>query len=434
MRATIARAVGHFTYTPLLATAAAVSFGKLIVYAQLIGVEQFGALGKMLLLSSLFGLAGSLGLQSVVSRDVPALFARARVRRGMRMLVHTTVVTTAVAAVCLIATVLGLSPFDLSGQDTALGVLHGWAQQAYLVAAYESRSRLAMMRYARDMAGRSVAIALVGGVAGGLIGDARNVVLAEALGTLVCLAVVVRAALRRANLQCRWLTRAARFDWRALPWGAALTLFAGAAVMFFSVNLDRWLAAEILRSEEFGWYAFAWLALVAAQSVQALLNSGLLPLLARQRALGRARHAFEVTRAMSILLLTAGLVLFAPAIWSAQWVVERWMPQYQHASPLLAPLLLAAVFRVSDFWSSFLVVIDRERALLTGQVGAVVLAGAAYAGWLYASPAGPSPRSLAWLAVATALASHLASAAAAYGTVRAMLAAKAEIKPTKGDM
>ncbi|MDW8258575.1 MAG: hypothetical protein RML32_03950, partial [Gammaproteobacteria bacterium] len=86
LRATLIRGVAHFAYMPLLALAAAISFGKLVVYAALIDIEQFGVLSKMLLVSTLFGMVGSLGMHSIASREVPALFARGRTRRGLQQL------------------------------------------------------------------------------------------------------------------------------------------------------------------------------------------------------------------------------------------------------------------------------------------------------------------------------------------------------------
>jgi len=411
MRATIARGVAHFSYTPLLAAAAAVSFGKLIVYAGLLEVAQFGTFGKMLLVSTLFGMVGALGLQSVASRDVPALLVGGRTRRALRLLGQNVAVSAWVAAVGLIATAVGLSLFKLAALELALGIVHGWAQLAFLTAAIESRSRLQMMRYARDMAVRNAGIAIAGAAGAALGAGAALVIAIEIAGTVLCLFFVARGALRRGGIHPALLWRVWSVHRARLPWRSALAAGLGTLVMFASFNLDRWIAAETLSREWFGIYAFGWLALVGAQSVQGLLNSGLLPLLSRRRAEGHAGSAYRLTALMSAVTLTAGLAAAPTLAWLLPVALERWMPQYALSQPLWLPLLFAAVLRVSDFWSSLLLVLRQEVRLLEVQLAAVLVAALGFAAWLVTTASAVSPDSLAWLAVATAALSHAASAA-----------------------
>lgn len=411
MRATIARGATMFSYTPLLGVAAAVSFGKLIVYAKLVTVAQFGALGQMLLVSAAFGMGASLGLQSVASRDVPALFARGLERRGVRLLVQAIAVASWIALLTLLGAAAGLSLFDLTAEELMLGVVHGWAQLAFLTLAFESRSRLELMRYARDMAARNAAIAVLGAVVAGFGFGARGVVLAEIAGTLAFCIVIGRSVLARARVGSRWLRHALAVHRSRLPWRAALLMCAGTLVMFASFNVDRWIAAETLPRDVFGLYAFGWLVLLAAQSVQGLLNSGLLPLLSRRRAVALEASAYRLTALISAALLVGGLSAVVPTASMLAWTVEHWLPQYAEARPLWLPLLLAAVFRVSDFWSSLLLVVEREGGLLAAQSAAVATACLGYLAWLAVGAGGPTPVSLAWLAVAAAALSHASSAA-----------------------
>ena len=412
MRSTIERGAVMFSYTPLLGFAAAVSFGKLIVYAQLLGVAQFGALGQMLLVSAVFGMVASLGLQSVVSRDLPALIAGRQERRGLRLLAQTIAVAMWIALLCLLAASVGVSLFDLTKKEFALGIVHGWAQLAFLTIAFESRSRLQMMRYARDMAARSAAIALAGTAVAALGFSARDVVMAEIAGTLIfCIAIGV-PILVRAQVGLAWLARSLLVHRGRLPWSAALLMCAGSLVMFASFNIDRWVAAETLPREGFGVYAFGWLALLAAQTVQGLLNSGLLPLLSRRRAQSLEGSAYRLTALLSSALLVVGLLAIVPLALVLTALVDRWMPHYGAAQPLWVPLLLAAVFRASDFWSSLLLVVEREGLLLAVQTTAIVVAGGIYLVWLGFASRSPTPVSLAWLAVAAGVLSHIASAAA----------------------
>lgn len=413
MRATIARGVAHFSYTPLLGLAAAVAFGKLIVYAKLVAVEQYGALGQMLLVSSAVGIVGSLGLQSVASRNVPALFVRGRQRRGVWLLAQTVAVSTWFALLLTLAAAAGLSLFGLRAEELTLGILHGWAQLTFLTLASESRSRLEMLRYARQMALRNVVIAAAGFAFAAFGSGAKGVILAETAGTLAFCLLLGRSVLARARLHGGALLRALDLRRRRLPWRAALLMLAGTAVLFVSFNADRWIAAETLPRDAFGVYAFGWLALLAAQSVHGLLNSSLLPLLSRRRALALDASAYRLTALISAALLAGGLSVVLPTAWALAWAVEHWMPQYAAARPLWVPMLLAAVLRVSDFWSSLLLAVEREGLLLAVQALAVLAAGVGYLAWLAIGAEAPTPVSLAWFAVATAFLSYGSSAAAA---------------------
>lgn len=410
MRATIARGVAHFSYTPLLALAAAASFGKLIVYAGLLDVALFGALGKMLLASTLFGMVGGLGLYLVAGRDLPALLVAGRARRAVALLAQGAWVTTLTAAVGLLGAGFSVALFDLSAGELAFGLLHGWLQQLFMFAAFDNRSRLALIDYARDLLVRALLCAGAGAAAAVLGLGAIGVVVAEAAATALVGAGMTRGILRRARVRWRWLPRLASRRLARLPWRASLVLLAGSLAAFASFNLDRWIAAEVLDREAFGQYAFAWIALLAAQSVQMLVNSGLLPLVARRSATGQAGGALRLTALISGALLAAASLAGVVVGLVAAYAVERWLPKYAAALPLLPPILAAAALRVSDFWSSLLIVRKRENALLAAQTAGVIVCLAGFAVWKRSMGMPATPLALAWLAFAAALLSLLGSA------------------------
>ena len=405
----LARGLRHFSYVPLLGVAAVVSLAKLVLYARLIGVEPFGSLSKMLLVSATFSMLGSFGMHSLAGRELPGLLARGQVRRGLWLLARTVGLTTAVAVAAVVVALLGLRAFDLSSAELALGIVHGWSYLIFLAVASESRSRLDMTRYAFDMLARSTAVAAGGALAATWGYSAVGVALAETAFSLIFFARAAHPAIGRAGLRWKILVRAAAPHLTARQWQQSLVLLGGTLVIFVSFNLDRWIAAETLPRATFGQYAFAWLTLVAAQSLQGLLNSGFMPLLARRRAEGLELDAYRLTWLLSGTMLVVGVVTIVPAGWFIVRAVARWMPQYESAVTLLPPMLLAAVFRIADFWSSLLVVLERESVLLVAQLIAVAATVLSYTMYLRFQSAAPTPLSLAWLAAAGAAASMLAS-------------------------
>jgi O-antigen/teichoic acid export membrane protein len=414
MRATIARGVAHFSYTPLLALASATSLAKLLAYAGMLEVAQFGALGKMLLVSTLFGMVGGLGLYLVATRELPVLLAEGRARRAVALLAQSAWVTTLMAFVGLLAASFGVGPFGLSSKELGLGLLHGWLQQLFMFAGLDNRSRLALTDYARDLQIRALLCAGAGTGSAALGSGAVGVIVAEAATTVMVSAWMVRGILQRARVRARCLPRMAVRRLARLPWRASLVLLAGSLVAFASFNLDRWLAAELLDRETFGQYAFAWIALLTAQSVQMFVNSGLLPLLARRAATGRAGDALHLTMRISAALLATACLVGAAAGVGATFAVERWLPKYVAALPLLAPIIGAAVLRVSDLWSTLLIVEKRERELLAVQSISVAICLAGYAFWWWVNPEPAAPLALAWLACATAFMALVGSAGMAF--------------------
>jgi O-antigen/teichoic acid export membrane protein len=410
MRAAFVRGATFFSYTPLLGLAAVVGFGKLVAYAALMDVAEYGTLGKMMLVSTAFGIVGSLGMQSVASRDLPALLARGRDRRAARLLLQAGFVLTGTCTALVVGALAGVPVFGLSAAELALGLLHGWSQSLFLTWLYESRGRLQLWSYASEMASRGLVVAAAGIAAGALGGGPRGILLAEFALTLAALPFTIPAVLSRARLRGAWVLRLCINGLRRLPWRAALLLQGGVLVSFVSLNLDRWLAAEHLGRRDFGDYSFAWLALVAAQSAQALLNSGVQPLLARHRARSMHARALWLTSLLSTSLLVCSLVLCIPLVRLLPSLVDFALPDYGGSQQLFLPIFLAAALRLSDFWTVMLLVSGREGFVLGSQLLALAVVAIGYLVWLAALGHVPTPASLAWLAFLAALLSHAAAA------------------------
>jgi len=107
-------------------------------------------------------------------------------------------------------------------------------------------------------------------------------------------------------------------------------------------------------------------------------------------------------------------ITFWPAYWLLNAVVIRWFPAYAESKSIFGLFMLVAALRLSDFWSSHLLIVGQERCLLLVNftMGAIV-----FAGWFYLFASGVNGsvemQNLAWLAVALALTSYLAAAVTA---------------------
>lgn len=414
----IERALRFFSYTPLLGLSAVVSLAKLIVYARLVSADEYGAIAQMFLIGNTFGVVGSLGFYLLALRELPGLHVRRREFAMAIMLGQAVIVSTASALVAAIFIVpfgeSGLVAARIGGLGIVVGLFYAWTQLCFQIATTEARSRLEMTRYSADIALRSVA-AMAAGVAVILAGrHARVVVLAESVVTLILFLKVGAGVAARANLAAASLFKRAARRLKFAAWRPALVLMSGSLLSFLTSAVDRWLAAATLDLQQFGYYAFAWTSIAAAQTFQFLINASLFPLIGRRYWAKSAKDAFRLTAWLSLGLAGGGAVAAAIVAPFVGLAVARWFPHQAGAVALIAPLLIAAVLRVADFWSSFLLVVRREALLLKLQIVTLAAAGLVFAAALAASGRPPTAQSLAWLAVGLAAGNFALCGAAAW--------------------
>lgn len=391
-------------YVPLLALGMGLMLVRLLLMARLLDVASFGQYSAGLLVSGSFGMLACLGLQSLLQRELPVAIVRRRERAGAVLLLQCVAVGAGCSLALLLATavlqptVAGLAPAGL-----ALGLVHGLAMQLFLLATVESRSRGEPLRFARDNLVRALAVLALGSAAAWLWGRAAPVLVAEALVSAALAVTFGRRQLQAARSRPVALWRAAWRRLGRLPWRSALALLSVATLAFIGGNADRWLAAEWLATEAFASYAFAWTVLLVAQSLQVVINASVFPMLARRWAQSGASAARSAGARMSLALLVAGSVVALPAWLAVDAAIARWFAPYEAARAVLPLLMAVAVLRVSDFWSSILIVTGREARLLRVNLLGLVLGALAWGLGLAATGAEPaSAVSIAWLAVALA--------------------------------
>jgi O-antigen/teichoic acid export membrane protein len=411
------RRLRQLWYMPLLALAMALMLLRLLLMARLFDVNAFAVYSAGLLVSSSFCMLACLGLQPILQRELPVMIVRGRERPGSVLVAQCLLVAVACAALGMAAAISGASVAGLMPAQLALGLLHGLSQQAFVIATVESRSRGEPLRFARQNFERSLAVLAGGVLAAGVSGSAGLTLLTEA-----ALSLALTAGLLWPQFKVRGLGAGAtwRLALRRLPhaaWSSAGTLLAVGAIGFVLINLDRWVAAQVLPAPGFATYAFAWLVLMVAQSVQMVINASLYPLLARRFASGGRATAFRIAAQASLGLL-AGAAVAALPLWALlDWAIARWFGHYAEARALLPAFLAIAALRVSDFWSSFMMIVGLERPLLLLQLaGGAVAVGA----WWGTRPAAPGAGLLdiAWLAVLLTSTGYVAAAGAAWAAAR----------------
>lgn len=404
------RQLRQLWYMPLLALAMGLMMVRTLVMAKILNVPSFALFSGGQLVSSTFTMLGCLGLQPLLQREMPVQIVWHRERAAALLLMQCLIVAVGCAAIGVLLAAAGLSAAGLTPGLLAVGVLHGLSQQVFLVATVESRSRGEPLHFARQNLERSGLALAVGCGVGAMFGSAAAVLLSEAMVSYLLTLKTMPRILRQSRLKAKVACILAARRLRRIPWASAMALLALMFVGFAFLNADRWFAADLLQPTAFAIYAFAWVLLSMAQSIQAVINASVYPLLARRFAgEGRAAAFRFCFRASTGLILVCAVGAW-PAYWLLCAIVTRWFPAYAESKSIFGIFLLVAALRLSDFWSSYLVIVGLERRLLVVflATGLVVCGG-----WLYALQPWAHPAigigDVAQLAVALTVAGYLAS-------------------------
>jgi len=252
----------------------------------------------------------------------------------------------------------------LSSEGIAVSVLHGFSQQLFVLATVESRSRGEPLRFSLQNLSRATLV--VGGaiVVAWQLRSPNITLLVEALLSLLVSWRITEKVLGGAPIRFRALFNLVVRRIPKIRWPDALALMAVMLVGFALTNLDRWLAASWLPTHQFASYAFAWILLTASQSVQSIINSSVYPSLARRYAVHGRSSSFRLAAGASVLFISASAILAGPMNYALSVLISTWFTEYRSSLPLIPVFMAVAVVRLSDFWSSHLIIIGQERLLL----------------------------------------------------------------------
>ncbi|WP_441601525.1 hypothetical protein [Ensifer sp. 2YAB10] len=352
--------------------AAILMMGRMLAYAKLLTVPEFGTLSIGLLISASLAMVNAFGLYLLMQRDLPYLFAAGRVTRGMIMMCEVTLVTVLCAVPLLGLSATGTSLAGGAGVLLALAAVHGLTNQLFGIVSTESKSRLLQSEFSVTLFSRSCVVSVTGLLTAVKIGSAEAILVAEILATAVMIGIVtMRAGVRYGRASLRLPVLALR-HFRHSEWRAAGALFISVILAFLMQNSDRWLAAGALDKPAFAEFAFAWTLLSMASTFQVTVNANLFPSLAAQIYHQGAQAVRERTGKTSLGFLLVLGVLAVPGYLMIRWGIGAYFPQYLGVLAYIPLFLAAAAFRASDFWANYFVISGKTRILFACQIAVLL--------------------------------------------------------------
>lgn len=258
----------------------------------------------------------------------------------------------------------GLSIAGLGPESIAISVLHGLSQQLFVLATVESRSRGEPLRFSWQNLARAALVVTGAGFGAWYTRSPNTTLLLEAILSLLVAWRIIMKVLPGSPIRFGVLFELAVRKISKIRWVDALALMAVMLIGFALTSIDRWFAASWLPPHQFAWYAFAWVLLTASQSIQSIINSSVFPSLARRYAAHGRSSSFRLAARASVLFLTASAILAWPGYYVISFLISIWFTEYSPSLQLIPIFIAVAIVRLSDFWSSHLIIIGQERWLL----------------------------------------------------------------------
>ncbi len=397
-------------YVLVMTLASVLGLAKNVVYAVVLGPEQLGLYGLVLLVSEYGLYVTHWALLNGLNTELPVLYGRGDpeadeiVRRTFGALLMTALTTAGVYAVVVAAISDGDARFVLL-TGAVVTVIALFAELCALVLRARQRPRAMARTYLLR-----VVLALSLGTAGAALGGVRATVVLEVVALLVALAVFLGVWLRDVRPRPPRLQEVGRLMRVGLP------LMISNILVGATLTVDRLVVAARLPGE-FGQYVFASYVVVACAATAAMLNNAIAPRLLYRLGAGAPLTELRI-EVRTIALRVVGLGLLGLAVlWPATLLASReLLEQYAAGLEAMRVLYGGGVMMVLAGVFGWLLIAARRLALVAG-INALLACGAVGAAVLVALGS-PALMNFAWVFAAAQTAAALLFGLAAQRAVR----------------
>lgn len=365
-------------YYLTMIVAGLVGLGKSVVYALLLGPDEFGFFNVVQITSTAVLFIVSAGLIEGLSLTLPKLYGRKLEAEAVVLTTASAVrfllLAMAVAVVCsIVAALTGylliiVLAFSLAATSGLLSILIS-----------EIRSKGDLLQFGVLSLSRAI-LALVLGPIGASLAGATGTVIGEVLGQLLLASVVWGRLYSRTRTleQPKSVTEISAL--RTVGWPMLAFQF----FQLLQMTLDRWIIFFALGTAALGQYSLAAISLIVAGLIHATLYQQLGPEAVRNHA-ADGSWSNDFIRISKFSAGAAGLVLIGgiSAFVICQFFLDSLLSEYVTAIEIMPWMILAAAFQVGQLFDW--IVAGAGRMQLLARIGftiAVLQIGLAIVGAL----------------------------------------------------
>lgn len=334
---------------------------RLVVMAKVLSVEEYGFFSKGLLVANTFSMLSCLGFQLLLQRDLPHYFFVGLNKRAAVMITQAVIIATGLFFF-LFAGLWACTICYSIGAVVFVGLFNGLSQQILIISTVESRSRGDMLRYAKDILIRAIAVTFIGCWFGWVFDSAIIALFTDGVLTLI----FCWTSIRFTYPNKKYLFESVALGFKSLKkikWTTCAVFFINNGLGFFIINTDRWVASLTLTLDSFGLYSFVGILFLIGSSIQALISASLFPYLLRIKSLSGSGFAFLKIFKIIITLIILLLIINIPIFLFNELLLQKYFISYIEAVNLVPIFLLIAIIRSCDYWSIYLIAIGKEKII-----------------------------------------------------------------------
>lgn len=351
----------YLIYAGLAAFIAAI---KGFLYAHLLDEIQYANVNYYLLIVGAGTLLASSGVIVRCHTEIPLLARKSE--KELSTFIEQVKNTGFLCWIALCIALMTAQTFvTLSAKIQILSALQVLVLFLFTIDLMRIKGRLDFTGYAKRLFIRNALIALAGFAAAYSTADASQTVLAE----VICASVFYWRGLVTFVLNLRLPDK--KFLYESI--GFIPVTMIGAFLQF----ADRALASSLLSPSDFSKYSYFSLIVLAGLSVQQLINTRvitILPEMCTKSPKQGFMYTTKITAVMAILLLvllSAGMYLLQSPWFSASWVKQDYY--------IGAFFVIIALVRSIDFYSSYLLVMEKKHLLFMIQLASATFFLSAFA-------------------------------------------------------
>ena len=355
----------NISHYPILLFASVLMMAKTLVYANGLPVASYGLIAKLILWSPFCSFFMSLGVGALAIKKLPEYYDQAKIILANNIVSLFYVVTLA-ALVLLQLIVSMLCCLNLLNAIFLLLPIYSTSQAFFLFHASLERSKRMYIRYSCIMFFRGVVL---------LATLIVSVQYTNRVSALILIETLVNFIFLHKNIQLRkyfkllgfslgrlfrvWLTKRDKKTLRA-----SSTLGLTNVILMIYFGLDNILASLLLPNNVYAKYALAAIIFSVCTTIQAIINSNVYTNIGVLIGRDLYKESLRYLNMISVALFAAFVIFIWPVYEILKQIILLHLSKYTASIPIILVLLLSGFFRLADFYTSFLILCDKERIII----------------------------------------------------------------------